>query len=171
MCQKDKKYAPNLERIKKQLDYRHWMKLKNDEQKKSLTGKIRPISLGLILAVAAPIAANIGYNGNRTYVRPYEIEFRKMDGPYSYTIVTIHQTSSYLTMERFDLLDGIREYKDNGLDGVNSVKLDLPLFSINGYEGEFNKHDHYRFYPDVFDEAEKDYRQQLGLLEIDLEKY
>lgn len=133
--------------------------------------KIRNASLGLILLAATPVAANFGFNGNRTYIHPYEVEFRKMDGPFSYTTVKIHQTSSFLTMERFSLLDGTKEYKDNGLDGVNTVSLTLPLFSFDGFEGEFNKHDHYQFYPEIFDESEKDYRKQLAEFGIDLDKY
>ena len=137
----------------------------SDENKRKIKSAVKKTAL----LFGVPLAINAYFFHNVEYTGPYIQGSRRMDGPYSHTIVEKYE-KGHLTVSRFDLFfKGLRRYTDSDRDGmVDTVEIVLqPLISRGGVSGDYYRHRHFETRKDIFEAADKDYNEQLKRFGID----
>ena len=128
-----------------------------------------PIALGFGLPIAS-VATGIGmYAGVNFYQHQnvnYEIVmegkkvFQKVDGIFGYTELEINKDGSVI-ISKYSFENGISYTDEDGDGNVDRIIQLSNLFVRGSYSNIFSRDKNLKQYPNVFQDADRDFRQQM----------
>ncbi len=126
---------------------------------------IQKIVLSIGIPVVGWIGGLTGYNfyahHNVSYETPDKKVVQKADGIIDYTSVEINKEDGSIEITR-DHFPNWRSYKDKDRDGnVDEINRRGNLFVRGSHYSNFDREKHLKQYPIVFQEADRDFRQQI----------
>jgi len=113
----------------------------------------------IIYSSSFAIGLNLYYNNNVNYKTDNKKIFRKIDGPFGYTQLVVNEDNS-VEILRFSLTNS-RSYEAENIDAnVNEIYKKGGTFYVD---------EHSKKYPQVFEEANRDFRRQTKRFEHTIE--
>ena len=123
--------------------------------------KLLPSAISLVACLGFITGINFCTHHNVSYETDNKKVFQKANGILAHTQIEVNKDGS-VAMNRYNHIRGIRFYTDNDGDGkVDRVIYAAKLFSRGPHSETFYRDEHLEHYPQVFETADQDFRQQM----------